>query len=205
VNDLNLDVQICIFSFSCDDVPHVGVPLGNRWREELLDHLQPNVLCFREYEVNNGREDEKDCPEHEKGAENVHVRFQRWVEFEGEDKENARDRSSQTLAGGSDIRWEEFTRENKGQGLHSKLYREDEETDCNETPPLEHGLQSGAALFGEAVHQVGEGGEGDETEEGEREADEVHASSGYTSQQPCKGEAGDEPAHPDNHCGHIRH
>ena len=40
MNDLNLDVQICIFSFSCDDVPHVGVPLGNRWREELLDHLK---------------------------------------------------------------------------------------------------------------------------------------------------------------------
>ena len=34
---------------------------------------------------------------------------------------------------------------------------------------------------------MGEGGEGDETEEGEREADEVHASSGYTSQKPGDG------------------
>ena len=39
---------------------------------------------------------------------------------------------------------------------------------------------------------MGEGGEGDETEEGEREADEVHASSGYTSQQPGDGRGGDD-------------
>ena len=38
---------------------------------------------------------------------------------------------------------------------------------------------------------MGEGGEGDETEEGEREADEVHASSGYTSQQPGDGRGDD--------------
>ena len=39
---------------------------------------------------------------------------------------------------------------------------------------------------------MGEGGEGDETEEGEREADEVHASSGYTSQQPGDGRGDDD-------------
>ena len=44
-----------------------------------------------------------------------------------------------------------------------------------------------ALLSWEAVHEVGEGGEGGETEEGEGEADEVHASSGYTSQQPGGG------------------
>ena len=44
---------------------------------------------------------------------------------------------------------------------------------------------------------MGEGGEGDETEEGEREADEVHASSGYTSQQPGDG-CGDDDGRGDN-------
>jgi len=167
--------------FSSDDIPHVCVPLGNWRREELLDHLKPDVLGFWEDEIDDGREDEEDGAEHEESAKNVHIGLKRRVKLQREDEENAGDGSGEALAGGPHVRWEQLTGEDKRQGLDPKLDREDQKANCYKTSPLEHWLDPGVALLGQVVHQVGEGGEGGEADQGQREADEVHNSPRHTS------------------------